>query len=98
MKEEKNQETPDTPTFKTIINFKDSKPKLKLLLNGTKLDDIPIDFLGTQHFADLYVMDRILGAGSFGVVLKVIEHSTGEEYAMKVLFFSLSISCFQRLK
>ena len=79
--------TPRSPTYKKIRKpGKDSMVKLKQFLHETKLQDLPLDFIGTKFFNDIYLMDSILGTGSFGVVLKVVERGTGNEYAMKVVF------------
>ena len=93
--ESEMQITPQTPTYKLVNDVKGAIIKLKQYLRGAKLDDLSIDFLGTQYFSDLYMMDSILGAGSFGVVIKSIEHDTGNEYAMKVCHLNYH-RCFPR--
>ena len=78
--------TPRTPIHKKVTsNTKQCIRKLKKFLHGIDINELPIDFIGTIYFADLYILDSILGAGSFGVVLKVVERATGEEFAMKVI-------------
>ena len=76
--------TPRSPTHKKVTHNKESTMKLKQLLYGRKLKDLPIDFIETIYFSDVYLLDDVLGSGSFGVALKVLEKDTGEEYAMKV--------------
>ncbi len=56
------------------------------MLNGLQLSELPLDFLGTTYFTDVYVRKELLGSGAFGVVVKVIEKSSGRTYAMKVVF------------
>lgn len=65
-----------------IHNEVDSK--LKKILHDCKLDDVLLDFLGSQTFSDVYKFDKILGSGAYGVVIQVLEKSTGKEYALKV--------------
>ena len=77
-------ETPRSPTHKKVTHKKDTKAQLKKCLAGHKLQELGLDFLGTQTFNDLYLLEEVLGAGAFGVVLRVVERLTGEEYAMKV--------------
>lgn len=86
MEDYSEYETLGSPTYKKLTKDKrDLKHKLKQCLHGNKLQDLALDFIGTQFFADIYLMDSILGAGSFGVVLKVIERATDNEFAMKVV-------------
>jgi hypothetical protein len=54
------------------------------MLNGAEINELLLDYIRTQYFADYYSMVSILGSGSFAVVLKVKEKSTREYYAMKV--------------
>jgi len=83
--EDSQDETLASPTYKKAIKDKESLlQKLKQCLHGYKLQDLALDFIETQFFSDVYIMDYILGAGSFGVVLKVTERSTSKQYAMKV--------------
>ena len=77
-------ETPRSPAHKKAIDTKEPQKKLKQLLHGLKLEDLPLDFIATHCFGDLYILDSVLGAGAFGVVLQIVERSTGEELAMKV--------------
>jgi hypothetical protein len=83
--EDSGDETLRSPTYRKVTSDKkDLMQRLKQCLHGYKLQDLELDFIGTQFFTDIYLIDCVLGAGSFGVVLKVIERSTGNEYAMKV--------------
>jgi len=86
---ENEDDDPRTPISKNLHSSTDSQAKLKKILGGAKLEELPLDFIGTQFFADLYVLDAILGCGSFGVALKVVEKSTAQELAMKVYFKSI---------
>ena len=63
---------------------KEASNKLKRILHGAKLEELPLDFIATTFFADLYLLDTVMGSGAFGVVLKIVERSTGNEFAMKV--------------
>lgn len=76
-----------------LRNKGELRRKLNSLLNETKIEDLPLDFIGTQYFSDLYLFSEIMGAGSFGVVLKVIEITTKNEFAMKVLFYKNHSCC-----
>ena len=58
--------------------------KLNQIVNGEKLSDLQLDFIGTMYFSDYYTLDSILGNGAFGVVLKVTECLTLNKFAMKV--------------
>jgi len=58
--------------------------KLTQMLNGTEINELPLDYIGTQYFSDYYSLITVLGSGSFAVVLEVREKSTKECYAMKV--------------
>lgn len=58
--------------------------KLNQLLHGENLPDLPLDFIGTMYFSDFYKFKSILGAGSYAVVLEVLEPLTRREFAMKV--------------
>ncbi len=98
-------ETPRSPTHKQVNAGKEPSLKLKQLLHGTKLEDLALDFISTRYFSDLYLLDGILGAGSFGVVLKIVERGTGQELALKVRCFFVfwkpfkteKISCCQNV-
>jgi len=60
--------------------------KLLKMLGGVPLKELPLDYIDTTFFGDLYEKERILGAGSFGIVIKVTEIVSKKEYAMKVFF------------
>jgi len=45
-----------------------------------------LDLIDTIFFGDLYEKHQILGAGSFGIVIKVKEITSNNFYAMKVFF------------
>ena len=79
-------ETPRSPMHKKVIDTKESKKKLEQFLHGSKLNELPLDFIATHCFGDLYLLDSVLGAGAFGVVLQIVEKSTGQELAMKVSY------------
>lgn len=55
------------------------------ILKNNNLDDLPLDFIGTKYFGDLYSFKGLLGTGSFGVVLRVLEQKTNREFALKVV-------------
>jgi len=78
------EKPPNSPIYKKNIESKSITHKLNSILSNCRLNDLSLDFLGTKTFSDLYLKEDLLGAGAFGVVLKVIERSTGKEYAMKV--------------
>ena len=63
--------------------------KLFDLLQGASLNDLPLDFIETTFFSDLYQQHEVLGSGSFGVVVRVTELLSKEDYAMKVISFIL---------
>ena len=77
-------EIPHIPIHEKIARNKSSYLKFQEVLCGNNIQDLPLDFIGTEFFSDYYLLESILGAGSFGVVLKVLENNTGEELAMKV--------------
>lgn len=85
MEDESCEESPSSPIYKKNVETKAATHKLNEILSGAKLEDLPIDFLGTKTFSDIYLKETLLGAGAFAVVLKVIERSTAEEFAVKVL-------------
>jgi hypothetical protein len=58
---------------------------LSSIFSNNNLDDLPLDFIGMKYFSDQYLFKGILGAGSFAVVLRVMEHATREEFALKVI-------------
>ena len=58
--------------------------KLASLLRGVALKDIPLDYIGTTYFGDTYKRKEILGTGSFGIVVKVLDIVSVTDYAMKV--------------
>lgn len=66
------------------------------ILNGKSLEELPLDFIGTKYFSDIYVFKSVLGSGSFSVVLKVLERSTNMEFAFKVRLFK-KIRSYQRI-
>lgn len=70
-------------------DFNNALTKLNKYLNGLELKDVPLDFISTQYFTDLYILESILGSGSFGVVLQVVERKTGQELAIKVYYIEL---------
>ncbi len=63
----------------------DPSEKLQQTLSGTRLEDLPLDYIGSTSLGDLYTPTGLLGAGTFGVVVKVFERATGGEFALKVL-------------
>ena len=83
MSESINQ-SPESPIHRKVFCINDAKAKLQRITNGIPLDDLPLDYINTTSFGDLYLLDRILGAGAFGVVLQIIERQTAKEYAIKV--------------
>jgi len=58
--------------------------KYNQLLQGRILPDFPLDFIGTMYFPDFYGFKSVLGAGSYAVVVEVVEHLTKRDFAMKV--------------
>ena len=54
-------------------------------LHGELLNDLPLDYIRTTFFSDIYLKHKVLGTGGFGVVISVIELSTQKEYAMKII-------------
>jgi hypothetical protein len=90
-------ETPRSPTHKKVTQQRELKVKLRQCLHDNKLKDLALDYLGTQTFNDVYLFEELLGAGAFGVVLRVVERSTGEEYAMKVPFLEIFRSSTSRI-
>ena len=77
-------DTPRSPTYEKINDIRKPTETFEDILNGKDIDDLPIDFIGTKYFSDLYALSSILGAGSFGVALKVLDKTTDEMLAMKV--------------
>jgi len=55
------------------------------VLKGSLLNELPLDFIETVFFADLFVRGEVLGAGAFGVIVRVTEISTNMNYAMKII-------------
>ncbi len=78
------QDETRSPTHKKVNDTTEPKQKLGLLLHGNRLEELQLDFIATQYFDDLYILDAVLGAGAFGVVLQIIERASGQELAMKV--------------
>ena len=62
-----------------------SESVITRVIGNSCLDELPLDYLGTTSFGDLYKNCGVIGSGSFGIVLRVIELSTNEQYAMKVI-------------
>ncbi len=84
-------ESPTSPTHYRVSDVADAKAKLRLFANGVPLPDLALDYLNSTTFGDLYILDRVLGAGTFGVVLKAVERATGREYAVKVsLYYAIT--------
>ena len=54
-------------------------------LHGELLNDLPLDYIRTTFFSDIFLKHKVLGTGGFGVVISVIELSTQKEYAMKII-------------
>jgi len=48
------------------------------------MEDLPLDIHEEELFKDFYAFQRILGAGSFGVVIFAIEKAHLEHCAIKV--------------
>lgn len=65
--------------------------KLCGLLQGSSLNELPLDFIETVFFADVFARGEVLGAGSFGVVVRVTEIATRKDFAMKVLYVEMRI-------
>lgn len=59
--------------------------KLEAMLNGIPLAELPLDYIETSFFNDLYSDEGILGDGAFGIVLRVKEINSTVTYAMKVI-------------
>jgi len=72
---------------------KELSSKLLTMLGGTPLNELPLDYIDTVFFGDLYEQKKLLGAGTFGIVIKVMEKSTQMHYAIKVFFY-----CFKPKK
>ena len=60
------------------------RQKLADMLDGIPLGELPLDYINTKFFGDVYEAREVLGAGSYGIVVRVTEKSTGEQYAVKV--------------
>ena len=88
---ESSNQSPDSPIHRKIFDCNEAKEKLKYIIGGAELSELPLDYLNTTSFGDLYLFDRVLGSGTFGVVLKAIEKDTGNEYAIKVYFQSYTM-------
>jgi len=85
MSENNLNESPSSPLHRKILSTNTPKLKLTAITSGIPFDEIPLDYLNTTSFTDIYLVDRVLGAGNFGVVIKVIEKNSGNEYAIKVI-------------
>ncbi len=81
-------QTPRSPTHRQVLEKQKTKAmaKLETVLHGAQLEDLMLDYIGTSSFSDMYVLKELLGCGSFGVVLRVVEKATGQEHAMKVKY------------
>ena len=75
------------------MTTKDLNKRLEGVLYNLPLEELPLDYIETIFFSDLYVYYEILGAGSFGVVIRANEISTNIDYAIKV-FFTIYIRLF----
>ena len=53
-------------------------------LEDYTLEELPLDYIGTTFFGDIYKYHGVLGFGSFGIVLKVREISSNLDFALKV--------------
>lgn len=49
--------------------------------------EVPVDEVPTvpSYISDRYRVGRMLGDGNFAVVRECVEHSTGREYALKII-------------
>ena len=54
-------------------------------LNPYTINDLPLNSSGDLLFPDVYIFQRIIGAGSFGVVVAAVEKSHLEQCAIKIL-------------
>jgi len=61
--------------------------QLSKMFGEASINELPLDLIETVFFEDLYEREKILGAGTFGIVIKVKEKLTNNEYAMKVFFY-----------
>ncbi len=77
-------ESPCSPTQYKVFDTSAASAKLLSLTNDTPLADLSLDYLNATTFSDLYVLDRVLGAGTFGVVVKAVERNAGRDCAIKV--------------
>lgn len=59
--------------------------RLSKELSPFTFDDLPLDSTGDTVFSDLYMFQRVLGAGSFGVVVAAVEKLHLEQCAVKIV-------------
>ena len=74
---------------KSLLNQQKLEKRLKKELSPFTLVDLPLSEDETILFTTRYLYRKILGAGSFGVVISVIDKQYLEEYAIKVFFIYL---------
>ena len=78
-------ESPISPVHRKLVETTSPRAKLDAITARIPLSELPLDYLNATTFSDLYIVDRVLGAGTFGVVLKVFEKQSGDEYAIKII-------------
>ena len=84
-------ESPRSPTHKVVVKTNKARIKMNQLLYGEELEDLTLDYLECTSFGDIYVFHELLGSGTYGVVISILEKSTGDEYAMKVQIYSTTL-------
>ena len=72
---------------KVLIDYQRVILKKRLLkeIEPFNINDLPLDPNGDLVFSDVYCFSKVIGAGSFGVVISVIERTHLEQYAIKII-------------
>ena len=78
-------DSPKSPLHRKVVASAEARHKLRLICEDAELNDLPLDYLHTTSFSDLYLYDGLLGAGSFGVALKAIHKHSATQCAIKVI-------------
>jgi len=73
------------------ISYKTNlKRRLSKEISPFTFEDLPLNFTGDVVFSDLYVFQKVLGAGSFGVVFAAVEKQHLEHCAIKIVSKNMS--------
>lgn len=69
-----------------VVSYKKNLDKrLNKEIDPFTFEDLPLDFTGDIVFSDIYMFQKVLGAGTFGVVVAAVEKQHLEQCAIKIV-------------